>query len=86
VPLELGCMEAPHLSSMACKVSATDRPKVGNGKRRGQQVKQLGANGCLVAKVFFFFWVTGELSTLRLMTEVPNEPDLSPNTGLQKTS
>jgi len=59
VPLELGCMEATHLSSMACKVSATDRPKVGNGKRRGQQVKPLGANGCLVAKVFFFFGLQG---------------------------
>jgi len=48
VPLEMGCMEATHLSSMACKVSATDRPDVGIGKRRERQVKPLGANGCLV--------------------------------------
>ena len=34
----------------SCKVSSTDRPDVGIGKRRGQQVKPLGANGCLVAK------------------------------------
>ncbi len=32
---------------------------------------------------FFFFWVTGELSTLRQMMEVPNEPGLSPNNGLE---
>ena len=51
VPLELGCMEATHLSSMACKVSATDCPDVGIGKRRGRQVKPLGANGCLVGEV-----------------------------------
>ena len=50
MPLELGCMEATHLSSMACKVSATARPDVGTGKRRGRQVKPLVANGCLVAK------------------------------------
>ena len=34
---------------------------------------------------FFFFscflWVTGELSTLRQMMKVPNEPGLSPNNG-----
>jgi len=24
--------------------------------------------------LFFFFWVTGELSTLRQMMKVPNEP------------
>jgi len=35
---------------------------------------------------FFFFWVTGELSTLRQMMEVPNEPGLCPNTGLDNTS
>ncbi len=50
MPLDLGGMAATHLSSMACKVSSTDRPDVGIGKRRGQQVKPLGANGCLVAK------------------------------------
>ena len=50
VPLELGCMAATHLSSMACKVSSTERSDVGIGKRRGRQVKPLGANGCLVAK------------------------------------
>ncbi|DBA83303.1 TPA: hypothetical protein ACH3X2_005214 [Trebouxia sp. C0005] len=34
--------------------------------------------------VFIFFeWVTGELSTLRQMMEVPNEPGLSPNNGLE---
>ncbi len=32
---------------------------------------------------FFFFWVTGELSTLRQMMKVPNEPGLSPNNGLE---
>ncbi len=31
---------------------------------------------------FFFFWVTGELSTLSQMMEVPNKPGLSPNNGL----
>ena len=35
---------------MAYKVSATDGPDVGIGKRRGRQVKPFGANGCLVAK------------------------------------
>ena len=35
---------------------------------------------------FFFFWVTGELSTLRQMMEVPNEPGLCPNTGLENFS
>ena len=35
---------------------------------------------------FFFFWVTGELSALRQMMEVPNEPGLCPNTGLENTS
>ncbi len=29
-----------------------------------------------------FFWVTGELSTLR-QKKVPNEPGLSPNNGLE---
>ncbi len=33
--------------------------------------------------LFFFFWVTGELSTLRQMMEVPNEPGLTPNNGLE---
>ncbi len=31
----------------------------------------------------FFFWVTGELSTLRQMKKVPNEPGLSPKNGLE---
>ena len=31
----------------------------------------------------FFFWVTGELSTLRQMMKVPNEPGLSPNNDLE---
>ena len=41
------------------------------------------------AWVFFFFlfcWVTGELSTLRQLMKVPNEPGLSPNNGLQNVS
>ncbi len=33
--------------------------------------------------LFFLFWVTGELSTLRQMVKVPNEPGLSPNNGLE---
>jgi len=49
VPLELACMEATYLTSMACKVSATDCPEVGSGKRHGRQVKTLEANGCWVA-------------------------------------
>jgi len=58
-------MDATHLTSMACKVSATDCSDAGSGKRRGRQVKPLGANGCLVMGslgffFFFFFWV-GEL-------------------------
>ncbi len=32
---------------------------------------------------FFFFCVTEELSTLRQMMKVPNEPGLSPNNGLE---
>jgi len=37
-----------------------------------------------MANVFFcIFWVTGELSTLRPMMKVPNEPGLSPNNGLE---
>jgi len=32
---------------------------------------------------FFLLWVTGELSTLRQMMKVPNEPGLSPNNGLE---
>ena len=35
---------------------------------------------------FFFCWATGELSTLRQMMKVPNEPGLCPNTGLENTS
>ena len=31
----------------------------------------------------FFFWVTGELSTLRQMMKVPNEPGLCPNNDLE---
>ncbi len=33
--------------------------------------------------LFLFLWVTGELSTLRQMMKVPNEPGLSPNNGLK---
>ena len=33
--------------------------------------------------LFFPPWVTGELSTLRQMMQVPNEHDLSPNNGLE---
>ncbi len=36
--------------------------------------------------IFFFFWVTGELSTLRQLMKVPNEPGLSPNNGLENVS
>ena len=32
---------------------------------------------------YLIFWVTGELSTLRQMMKVPNEPGLSPNNGLE---
>ena len=35
---------------------------------------------------FHFFWVTGELSTLRQLMKVPNEPGLSPNNGLENVS
>ncbi len=35
---------------------------------------------------FFFFWVTRELSTLRQLMKVPNEPDLSLNNGLENVS
>ncbi len=31
----------------------------------------------------FFLFFTGELSTLRQMMKVPNEPGLSPNNGLE---
>jgi len=62
VPLELARMDATHLTSMACKVSATDCSDAGSGKRRGRQVKPLGANGCLVMGslgFFFFFFFSG---------------------------
>ena len=39
---------------------------------------------CRVLQIFF--WVTGELFTLHQMMEVPNEPGLCPNTGLENTS
>jgi len=32
---------------------------------------------------FFFFFFSGGLSTLRQMMEVPNEPGLCPNNGLE---
>ena len=38
---------------------------------------------CFTARFFFFFWVTGELSTLRQMVKVPNEPGLSLNNDLE---
>ncbi len=37
----------------------------------------------VIAGFSFSFWVTGELSTLRQMMKVPNEPGLSPNNGLE---
>ena len=40
----------------------------------------------VVSWTVFFSWVTGEFSTLRQMTEVPNEPGLSPNNGLENAS
>jgi len=39
-----------------------------------------------LALFFFLFWVTGELSTLRQLMKVPNEPGLSPNNGLENVS
>jgi len=41
---------------------------------------------CLFFFSFFFFWGTGELSTLRQLLKVPNEPGLSPNNGLGNVS
>jgi len=42
---------------------------------------------CCPLRTFFFFpffcWLTGELSTLRQMMKVPNEPGLCPNNGLE---
>jgi len=35
---------------------------------------------------YFFFGVTGELSTLRQLMKVPNEPGLNPNNGLENVS
>ena len=32
---------------------------------------------------FFVIWVAGEVSTIRQMMKVPNEPGLSPNNGLE---
>ena len=48
----------------------------------GMEELQLSATG------FFFFLVTGKLSTLRQMMKVPNEPGLSPNkqTALSATA
>jgi len=41
---------------------------------------------CCLFFSFFSFWVTGELSTLRQLMKVPNEPGLSPNNGLGNVS
>jgi len=40
----------------------------------------LALQGCFF---LLLFWVTGELSILRQMMKVPNEPGLSPNNGLE---
>ena len=37
-------------------------------------------------RCFFFFWVTGELFTLRQATKVPNEPSLRQNNDLENVS
>ncbi len=54
---------------------------------RPHVVSQSAGNG-IVTSFFFilFFWVTGELSTLRQLMKVPNEPGLSPNNGLGNVS
>ncbi len=38
------------------------------------------------SSLFPLFFVTRELSALRLMTKVPNETGLSPNNGLKNVS
>jgi len=48
--------------------------------------KQPAGKGLQHGFFFFFFWVTGELSTLRQLMKVPNEPALSPNNGLEYVS
>ena len=50
--------------------------------RKGQMGSALSAVFFCFPPIFFF-WVTGELSTLRQMMKVPNEPGLSPNNGLE---
>ena len=63
--------------------------EAGNGKR--SQDIRLSSNSTFsnswgkptILADFSFFLVTGELSTLRQMMKVPNEPGLSPNDGLE---
>jgi len=49
------------------------------------KMNRLGC-GLLNFSFSFFSWVTGELSTLRQLMKVPNEPGLSPNNGLENVS
>jgi len=51
--------------------------------------RNVKVNACKLASHhsgFLLLWVTGELSTLRQLMKVPNEPGLSPNNGLENVS
>ena len=50
-------------------------------KRSGQY--NLWRPQTLTAPFLAFFFITGELATLRQLMKVPNEPGLSPNNGLE---
>ena len=55
-------------------------------KRHDEVTGRLLVAKCSKVFFFFFFWVTGELSTLRQLMKVPNDSGLSPNNGLENVS
>jgi len=60
---------------------STELPTKQQQQRQPQQIGQQHQRQREGAQFFFFFfflWVTGELSTLRQMMKVPNEPGFEP--------
>ena len=58
-------------------------PKMQYGLHLIENLQQGIAEADQLLRVFFLFFVTGELSTLHHMIKVPNEPGLIPNNGLK---
>ncbi len=86
------CWRVPGWPPTRSKPSATQfqSPPRSKGVSVGMAGRRLcwkkGARSCLSTAVFFIFFyfkVTGKLSTLRQMMKVPDEPGLSPNNGLE---